>query len=436
MAAKGTPGRRLAYYEIAGVYTRSQGIIGRTQHSPLVGFLPQTHMKINSKPPFAAVLVILALWLAPAFAADRYVDGDLSGNWFDPANSGHGLQVEILNLSQAVVTWFAFEPDGDPLWLFGVGEIQGEAIEVELFRFSGTGFPPDFDPTEINQERWGEVIFHQTGCDTAVVSYQPDDPEYVPGEIDLQRLTRIDGSRCRRAGDFGQTVTWNLDAGARGFEALFLDYPDGEEAFYELDSGHRALTGAWLQRSGFSISGNNHSDDLMMVVMRPLDGLEPGERYRVELDMQFATNWPSGCFGVGGSPGESVYMRLGASTDKPGFEVAGDGNRRATLDLGQQSQSGGDALSVGNMANALDDAFCGMTDRPWQFKRVSTAGQSFEVTADENGRIWVYGLSDSGFEATTTWYLAELTVHLVKADSVPSIAKGSWTAASWAPPGA
>lgn len=380
-------------------------------------------MKNNSKPSFAAVLVILVLSMAPAFAAEQYVDGDLSGNWYDPANSGHGFQVEVLNLSRAVVAWYAFEPDGDPLWLFGVGGIQGDTIEVELFRYSGTGFPPDFDPAEINQERWGEVTFRQTGCDTAVVSFQPDDPEYVPGEIALERLTRIDGSRCGRAGDFDQTVTWNLDAGARGFEALFLDYPDGEEDFYELDSGQRALTGAWAQRSGFLISGNNHSDDLMMVVMRPLDGLEPGARYNVELEMQFATNVPSGCVGVGGSPGESVYMRLGASTGKPGFEIADDGHRRATLDLGQQAQPGADALSVGDMANALSDAWCGMTDRPWQFKRVSTAGQGFEVTADDNGRIWVYGLSDSAFEATTTWYLTELTVHLDRADGAPSIAK-------------
>lgn len=373
-------------------------------------------MTDNNRKPQFAVLMMLLMFLSPAYAAEHYIDADLSGNWFDPTNSGHGIQIEVLDLSQAVVAWYAFTPAGDPLWLFGIGEIQGDTLEAELFHYRSTGFPPDHDPDQMEGERWGEVVFRQTGCDSAVIDYLPNDEAFTAGQIALERLTRIDGSRCRGARDFDRTVSWNLHSGAGGFEALFLDYPEGEEDFYELDSGHRPLAGAWSQRNGFFLRGNNHSDDLMMVVMRPLDGLVPGARYRVELAMQFATNVPSGCPGVGGSPGDSVYMRLGAAKGKPGFEVDGDGHRRATLDLGQQSNAGRDALSAGTMANALDESWCAVDDRPWQLKRVSTAGQDFEVTADENGRIWVYGLSDSAFEATSTWYLTEFSVRLDRLD--------------------
>lgn len=367
------------------------------------------------KRPFSVFVFLLMLAL-PAHADDVHVTVDASGNWFNPAQSGHGLQIEVVDLSQAVVAWYTFDPDGNPLWLFGVGEIHGDTITAELRQFSGTGFPPDFDSEDIVGEDWGEVRFRQTGCDTATVAYEPVDERFVADQLELQRLTRMDGVSCPHTGGFGETVSWNLDHGPLGFEALFLDYPDGEEDFFALTSGHGPLPGEWSMRRGMMISGDNHSDDLMMVLMRPLDGFEPDTRYRVELEMQFATNVPSGCAGVGGSPGESVYMRLGASGERPGAEIVG-GMRRANLDLGQQAGAGADALSAGNMANGLDDSWCTAANSPWRLKRVSTAGQALEVTADADGRIWVYGLSDSGFEATTTWYLTEFAVRHAVAES-------------------
>lgn len=347
-------------------------------------------------------------------AGDEIIDADVSGNWFNPQQPGHGLQIEVLDRSRAVVAWYTFDPQGGPLWLFGSGTIAGDTLHAELERFSGTAFPPDFDPEMIDGEVWGEIEFRRTGCDSAELEWSPQSPVFAAGELALERLTRIDGVSC--GGDWARSVRWRPgNDAARDFEALFVDYPDGEEDFFELDWGYGALPEPWQSINGVGISGNNHSDDLMMVLMRPLDGLAPDTRYDVELAMQFATNVPSGCAGVGGSPGESVYMRLGAAGEKPDYEVV-DGYRRATLELGQQSNAGDDALSAGNMANGADESFCSGGDAPWRLKRVSTAGQEFSVTSDETGRIWVYGLSDSGFEATTTWYLTEFVVRLAEVE--------------------
>ena len=371
---------------------------------------------------FQSILILgfIALSTAHADDMDPWLSVDVTGNWYELDRSGHGLQIELIDLSRALVAWYAFDIDGRPLWLFGVGDIGvqgGDLIEVDLYRYEGTGFPPDFDPDEITTTRWGSLEFLLTGCDTATISYQPEDAAFVPGELELVRLTRIDGTRCPMENVFDQTVSFNLDRDRQKFEALFLDYWEGEEEKMELEWGHEPLPDAWSMRNGIRISGTNRTDDLMMVLMRPLDGLEPDTTYRLELEMQFATNVPSGCVGVGGSPGESVFVRLGASGEKPGYVLEESGTdappmRRPSIDLGQQSQPGEFALAAGDMANGLDDEWCTAPDRPWRLKRVSTAGQDFEVTSDENGRLWIYGLSDSGFEATTTWYMTEFVVRI------------------------
>ncbi len=371
----------------------------------------------------AVGVVVLACALANgATAQGAFVDHHVTGNWYEPHRPGHGLQIEMLDLSQALVAWYTYDMDGEPLWLLGLGDVEGNVLTAEMRRYSGARFPDDFDPHDISGAVWGDIHFRLTDCDQATISYTPADDFHLPDEFPLERLTRIDGARCPMTDDFDESRSFNLDRGRQGFEALFLDYWDGEEDELELEWGHSALPDDWSTRNGIRISGNNRTDDLMMVLMRPIDGLVPDTTYRLELEMQFATNVPSGCVGVGGSPGESVYMRLGGAGERPDYVLEDDASgrmppmRRPSIDLGQQASPGEYALAVGNMANGLDEEWCTDPDRPWRLKRVTTAGQDFEVTADETGRIWVYGLSDSGFESTSTWYMTEFVARLSPAD--------------------
>ncbi len=365
-----------------------------------------------------AMIALTSLLSAEEAAQGAFVDHDVTGNWFEPNRPGHGLQIEMLDLSQALVAWYTYDSDGGPLWLLGLANVEGDMLSAEMYHYHGARFPDEFNPQDITDSLWGTIHFRLNDCDSASIAYTPADGYHLPAEFPLERLTRTDGSRCPMTNTFDETRSFNLDRGDQGFEALFLDYWDGEEDFMELEWGHSALPDGWSSRHGVRISGNNRTDDLMMVLMRPLDGLAPETTYRLELEMQFATNVPSGCVGVGGAPGESVFMRLGASGERPGY-VLDDSSadsmppmRRPSIDLGQQAQPGRYALAVGDMANGLDEEWCAETERPWRLKRVSTADQRFEVTSDEDGRIWIYGLSDSGFEATSTWYMTEFVVRL------------------------
>ena len=71
-----------------------------------------------------------------------------------------------------------------------------------------------------------------------------------------------------------------------------------------------------------------------MFLSRQVDGLEPGTTYRVTISVDVATNVPAASFGIGGSPGESVYVNAGATTIEPAIERDGQDWLRMTINKG------------------------------------------------------------------------------------------------------
>ena len=117
-----------------------------------------------------------------------------------------------------------------------------------------------------------------------------------------------------------------------------------------------------------------------------------------------------------GSPGDSVYMKLGASTEEPQAATAADGWLRLNIDYGQQAQGGEDARVVGTLGNSHE---CEDPDSaPWELRTLSTGNEIMHVRTDRNGAFWMFVGSDSGFEARTDWYLTAATVHLVRVTDV------------------
>jgi hypothetical protein len=190
----------------------------------------------------------------------------------------------------------------------------------------------------------------------------------------------------------------------QGWSAGFSDYPAGMEAFYELDSGHRPLPAPLdSSRGGFYLSGINHSDDLFMYLRGPLAGLPARTSYSVELALEVASNAAAGCIGVGGAPGEGVTMKAGVVAIEPlparlGHEV----------DKGNQTQPGRDALVLGDVA--VPDSDCGQP--VYGLKRYRSAPQPFSATSGDDGKLWAFAGSDSGFEGATALYYTSISVTL------------------------
>jgi hypothetical protein len=196
-----------------------------------------------------------------------------------------------------------------------------------------------------------------------------------------------------------------------GWQSGFADYPVGQEDAMGLESAHAPLP-AGLDRTGrgLFIAGTNHSDDLFMFWKSRVTGLLPNGTYHVSFEIEFATDSPSGCAGIGGAPGESVHLKAGAATFQPSPEVqvvGGTNYFRMNVDKGNQSEGGASAGVLGHIGNTASSC----TNRVWQIRTLSRQAVA-SVTADENGEAWIFVGTDSGFEGRTELYYTKIRADL------------------------
>jgi hypothetical protein len=198
-----------------------------------------------------------------------------------------------------------------------------------------------------------------------------------------------------------------------GWQAGFSDYPVGQEAAWELESGIRALPPDLGGNKGFLLSGNNHSDDLFMFLKRKLgaaQGLKKNTTYLARFEIVFGSNAPTGCAGIGGSAGDSVHLKAGASTIEPRPVVGAEGYRM-NIDKGNQALTGRNASNVGTIANGEDCLAAG--DDPKYRSVQKTHVHTARVKTDVQGNLWVIVGTDSGFEGTTSIYYQSISVRLI-----------------------
>ena len=125
-----------------------------------------------------------------------------SGVWFEPARSGYGFNLEVIEQgdgSRALVTyWYTYRPDGSPLWLSGVGRPGGGVVRVDLYQGGGSGaqFPFNFIADSVTQTLWGSATLRFTSNNTLEVTYTPVASGYAAGSANLVRLTELAGRSC------------------------------------------------------------------------------------------------------------------------------------------------------------------------------------------------------------------------------------------------
>ena len=161
-----------------------------------------------------------------------------------------------------------------------------------------------------------------------------------------------------------------------------------------------------LEGSGIYVQGHNRSDDLFMFLKRRVEGLRPGAEYRVHASVDLATNVPAGSVGIGGSPGESVFVKAGASTVEPVTAVDDNQYLRMNIDKGNQSRGGEAMVVIGNVAHP------DVVDREYRIKTLDNANMPLTVNADEEGRVWLIVGTDSGFEGLSAFYYSRISYQL------------------------
>ncbi|MCE2513174.1 MAG: hypothetical protein J4F50_11640, partial [Acidimicrobiia bacterium] len=188
---------------------------------------------------------------------------------------------------------------------------------------------------------------------------------------------------------------YSFETDADGWVFDFADLPENyDPSIYELHAGHSALPSG-LDGAGVCVQGHNRSDDLFMYLKRRVDGLDPGASYSATVTVDLATNVALGLVGIGGSPGQSVYVKAGASTLEPEATPDSIGHLRMNIDKGNQSQGGSQMVVIGDVAHpeVLGEEF--------RIKTLDNRGRPVVVEADAVGGAWLIVGTDSGFEGLT-----------------------------------
>jgi streptogramin lyase len=128
------------------------------------------------------------------------LDGYMSGNWFDPAQSGQGFQLEFTDEGNtAVAIWFTFAPDGSGQnWIYAQGSYDNTTNSVTLpaTLVTGTKFPPNFNANDVTKTPWGTITFSFSDCNNGTASWNSTLAGYGSGTLPIARLTHIKGLAC------------------------------------------------------------------------------------------------------------------------------------------------------------------------------------------------------------------------------------------------
>lgn len=203
------------------------------------------------------------------------------------------------------------------------------------------------------------------------------------------------------------THTFDFSQSQGDWQVDFTDFPANadDSTDYELESAYidrPAHLGANMK--SIMISGHNHSDDLFMFMKRKVTGLSPNTDYAIVFEVELASNAPKGAVGIGGSPGESVYLKAGAIGIEP-KRMIDNSQYVLNLDKGNQATPGETTVILGDIAVAYDTKDYALITRTNSGNR-----SPFVAKSNSKGELWLLVGTDSGFEGVTRVYYTQVNV--------------------------
>jgi hypothetical protein len=198
--------------------------------------------------------------------------------------------------------------------------------------------------------------------------------------------------------DFSKsTHEWKVD---------FSDYPATREDSlkFDLQYSYTELPANLGSKKAIMISGTNLSDDLFMFIKKKVTGLNPNTDYNIVFQVQFATNAPSGSATDGGSPGESVFLKAGASPIEP-QKIIQQNSYVLNVDKGKQLDRGDNTIVLGNIAGGAN-----ITNFTLVTRTNADSYVPLVVRSNDKGELWLLVGTDSGYRGTTVIYYTNVSV--------------------------
>jgi hypothetical protein len=218
---------------------------------------------------------------------------------------------------------------------------------------------------------------------------------------------------CATSYDTEYQFEFDFENDEQSWVTGFADLPaDYDPMIYELDSGWGELPSG-LEGNAIFLSGHNRSDDLFMFLKVHVEGLKPDTPYNVLFNIDLASNTPEGMMGIGGSPGESVFVKAGAVNYEPEVIEDSNGWLRMNIDKGNQASEGQDMINLGTISNPNIDLDT-FTGEEYAIMTLDNQDRAFSVTTDSQGNVWLIAGTDSGFEGPTTVYYDQISISVVE----------------------
>ena len=204
----------------------------------------------------------------------------------------------------------------------------------------------------------------------------------------------------------------NADSGGAvdGWNAVFAEYPDGEQEFYELASGIKNLPEPLDQtKKAFMLSGNNHSDALQMWLVKQLSGLAANAKFTIETEVELASKYPDGSVGIGGSPGSAVHLVSKFATEGYTLEKGKTEGYNVKLTLKKVE-------SVPESVMEVELGDVSITSDQYVYKLITRKKSSSPnvVVTDNSGKVWAIVGTWSGFEGISTLYYTRIRITLTR----------------------
>jgi len=209
------------------------------------------------------VLILSPFQIPAVLAAEFNIDAQISGSWYDPAQSGHGYVLEVLETDTAPILlgyWFVWL-EGQPVWVVGTGPIDGDQANLELSYLTGALFPPDFESADITMDPWGSALVRFNNINEGVITWSTILPEFNDGEMPITRLSSIAGEQT--PGHCLSGAWYDPGQDGHGFIFEVIESNDAPRVIGYWFVNHQTES-FWLIGSGFLTDGGAELDMLQL----------------------------------------------------------------------------------------------------------------------------------------------------------------------------
>jgi len=125
--------------------------------------------------------------------------GGENGLYYDANHDGHYVTIQEVRPNEYIVSWNAFDLDGNQSWVVALGiREKGTIIAKTFFLPDGTLIPGgSADVDTSNLQEWGTITIQLFDCNSGEFHYQSDLIQFGTGSFQLDKLANVFGLGCK-----------------------------------------------------------------------------------------------------------------------------------------------------------------------------------------------------------------------------------------------